>query len=236
MLCHSYLDSYSLEEARLSAVIARRIKNNTKSALEKEFKELTEAFQNPKGDPSPELLERLNNYGIRKFAFERTNHTIDSAKINTHDLPFVATDVPDDDYLPIVACMLSIFSICVWLNVRSVLASVGILASDEDFRQIAPLYFTFTGAVDLKMENRVAYFVQHASLWLPPVSLAISTLLDAISMSNFDFVLEPMRLLFSRLLILVVFCVVTSLVSQSSSSMANRIDALLSTKGGSEPR
>lgn len=124
--------------------------------------------------------ERLETYSMHAFLKARTDNTLKKMTIGERPLPLLGMEVPVNDYVPVLAILLVVFTLGVWLNLRALAASLDVLAADKDpeLLRLAQLYFTFTVPLDLGRPHPMLRVVAFLAIWLPLLSLVLGSVAD----------------------------------------------------------
>jgi len=249
-----YIERWGFQEQQLAGVYAHRALKSTDSShvFMQQLNDWVEVYKTAKLDSSTTrselkgIADEIRNSSYKMFVRERTDNTLKRVSLDNESLPFLGIGIPKNDYVPIAGTMLAIFTIGVWLNVRTIRISIEELferyPENEDIADIVRVHFTFTGLQDsesrplgvtrYRSQYRAAQLLESAAYWLPFAILCIATYFDIWpgiqqSVTDSEFYMGPMNAIALRVLVLVACIVTAALAAHSSSSHANSVERLI---------
>jgi hypothetical protein len=248
ILAEGYIEQFSQHDALLKGALKEKVK--VRDALLKCLKlrvtsgtadamcsKLDYGKYHKYKDLTGEAL--LDAYVDLKYVDDRTQNTLEERKFSERPLPFLLMNVPDADYLPIMAVMLAIFGGGVWLSSKSILGCLEALLRLKQPRllDIARLYFIFPVPHSGDEKKIMGNIVRYVALWFPAVALLGTILLDfrhpierLLTEKLFGGHLGPGSFVFWRLVFLLAIWIVVFSSCQASSSNARHINRLMKSK------
>lgn len=178
ILFHLALEKFGYSASQLRDVLLKRAAKtsdvyywDTTEQMEYyqyKLKELADKKESTK--EMKEIMDRAMRFPLVQNQFSRLGQP--------RTLPLLGLEVPANDYFPLMAVMLTMLTIALWLNVRSVLASVKCLlqrSNSDELKALIRLHFTFTSLQD---HPAIIRMVQIAAIWLPFAAGFIGIALD----------------------------------------------------------
>ena len=230
---HAFLERWSLSEAQLPEVIAARLQSSTKEKLKEREAALIKAREKKNIDPA-ELLAWAED----AYIIELTDHELANTRHPERSLPFLDMKIPYNDFLPIMAVMLAVFTVGVWLNVRSMGVAARSLLHKAELRELARLNFTFTGVLDQHAHDKWGRRVQVLVLFLPALVLVSAAIVDLwpLLRVGLGFLIGPQLIVNLRILVLGVMALVVLFAALGSNYHAEQMDqAFKATEPKTDP-
>lgn len=112
--------------------------------------------------------------------FQRHKNMLESHAVVDRELPILGYHVPGNDFVPVMAMLLFVFSVASWLSSRSVLASIEHIKpfATKQLMGLFRLHFMFTVPVEGK--HGMANLVQFLAVWIPTFVFALAAILDMV--------------------------------------------------------
>jgi hypothetical protein len=226
ILSHTYLELFGFQQSMLRGITGHRMRIGTVENVEALGDSLRAV---PATERDEKYTERLRTYSGTVYDMARTDNTLKAAALGDRTLPLLGLSVPSNDYLPVMAIILLIFSVSLWLNLRSAHGVLVTVRGDDSFKALARLFFTFTGLQDPSRQNPVARVVQYFAIWLPAIALFFASLADLIppllaSHSNPHAFAGDQSAIAARVVVLALVFLGTSFSCTTSTLLAQRID------------
>jgi len=241
IMCHVYLEADGFQKHQLEGLSKFRMDNQIEAKIAcaravakgidtaEVCKPVPEYQNNLMKMPRVKMLEM---WSAQEYRFKTTGNTWEKATIGERDVPLMGMKVSVNDYLPVMALLLTTFAVGAWLSLRSVAAALAEirLSSRDDVVRAARLYFTFTVPLDGNKDDRVVRWIARLAFWLPTIALILGIVLDFLPvikvMGGMQAWVGTLRDLASREVVLVVCTLVCFSVAYTHSELRDRIDGL----------
>lgn len=195
ILSHIYLEQFSYQEHTLELIESHRIKNNTKKVQEcrlsfYDFYKENKKFPDDCSKFTPELESKtkeskikeedannvIEDYSETNFAMKRTDHAINNVEFGNKQIPLLGINVPSNDYINVMAMMLSFIVIGVWINLVGINASLIALKkhNEKQLIELARLNTLFISHLETESGQFLAKSVRLILIWLPFFSTSLT--------------------------------------------------------------
>jgi hypothetical protein len=130
---------------------------------------------------SDDLKKDLERFAEEKVVYLRTYNGFKDFKPEDRELPLLNLQMHANDYVPVMAVMLSIMTAGVWLSASSLEVALRRLARNTEGRayvEVLKLRLTFLFPGDCGEINCFNNLLLDAAMWVPAVALLISACLE----------------------------------------------------------
>lgn len=157
------------------------------AALKAEEDDLAQRLVAHKQDPKrfsqaerDKLQADLDAFAEKKYRYQRTYNTLKDLKLRDRKLPLLEMEVDANDYLPLMAVILSVMIAAVWLSVGSLDTALRVLSSarDRSHFEACRVHFTFLFRDERGRIDPINLLLLHAAIWIPFTFLSVAVVLD----------------------------------------------------------
>ena len=129
------------------------------------------------------IMNKLVDHIVARI---QTNNALESLSPGVREIPLLGLSVAANDYLMIMTLLMLVFVTGLWLNVRSLHATMQSLFESPETVPLMRLHFTFTGLGGETGGARLATTIQYVAFWFPMLAFLPAVVIDVWSMFRVD--------------------------------------------------